>query len=313
MSHEVETMTYTNEVPWHGLGVSRPQGWANVIDMLKDAGLNWKVEKRPMVDSEDHREIPGHFQLRRSSDKRVLDVCGGRYIPTQNADVFKFFDGFVRAGKAKMETAGSLFGGRMVWALARLGSTFKLKGKDEVRGYLLIGSPHQQGKSLIAKVVATRVVCNNTYTAALHEGGSVFRMNHRNEFDEDQMDRAKEVLGIARDQFGDFEDQAIKLQKKKMKREDVIRVFAPIFQPRMDVADLIKDFEEHASPRMELLLDVYERAPGAEPGTAWGAFNAVTYFADHLASRTPDRRLGHAWMGKTAGQKDKVLDALLTY
>jgi hypothetical protein len=55
----------------------------------------------------------------------------------------------------------------------------------------------------------------------------------------------------------------------------------------------------------------YDKAPGAEPGNGWGVLNAVTYYADHIASRTADKRLANSWMGKTGNQKQQVLKALL--
>ena len=45
MAHQVETMAYAGEVPWHGLGVK-------VIDdltpeqMMQKAGVDWSVEKQ---------------------------------------------------------------------------------------------------------------------------------------------------------------------------------------------------------------------------------------------------------------------------
>ena len=46
MAHEVETMAYANQVPWHGLGVPvRDDMTPN--EMLEAASLNWTVSKRP--------------------------------------------------------------------------------------------------------------------------------------------------------------------------------------------------------------------------------------------------------------------------
>ena len=48
MSHEVETMAYANEVPWHGLGVQVSDN-LTPAQMLEAAGLDWKVEKKALV------------------------------------------------------------------------------------------------------------------------------------------------------------------------------------------------------------------------------------------------------------------------
>src|SRR5215471_7249341 len=127
MSAEVETMAYRGEVPWHGMGVpvenSMPVG-----QMLKKAGLTWTVSKKPLYFPMDVGEgektkmriVPDEFALIRDSDQTVLDTVGSNFKPVQNHEVFDFFKRFVQAGDMEMETAGSLKGGRFIWALARI-------------------------------------------------------------------------------------------------------------------------------------------------------------------------------------------------
>ena len=47
MSHNVETMAYTNQVPWHGLGEALKNA-PTVEGMLKAAKIDWTVSKRPL-------------------------------------------------------------------------------------------------------------------------------------------------------------------------------------------------------------------------------------------------------------------------
>jgi phage/plasmid-like protein (TIGR03299 family) len=311
MSHQVETMAYTNEVPWHGLGFRVDQA-PTVKGMLKAAKINWTVEKAPLTCGDD--DVEGFYGLRRSSDGKVLDVVGSRYTPIQNEESFEFFTEFVEAGKATMETAGSLRGGRMVWGLANLNESFTLKGGDTVKGYLLVATPHEQGKSLVMKFTPVRVVCNNTITLALRRdlrgGTSEYRVHHRKVFDAAALEHAKTALGIARDQMAQFEQNARALKAKSMRREDTIEVLAGIFQPDAKVKELVSD-ESTLAPRMRDIMGALTNAPGADPDTAWGVLNAVTYWADHMASRTNDKRLSNAWFGRTALQKQEVLEVLL--
>lgn len=322
MSHEIESMAYTNEVPWHGLGhyVGDAVG---VDEMIKLAKLDWEVHKRPMKyarginsDGDEYNcdfsgNVPRHFSLTRDSDGACLDVVGTAYKPTQNREAFEFFSEFVEAGDAFMETAGSLRGGRTVWGLANLRDGFTLPGKDEVRGYLLVASPHEAGKSLIAKVTTVRVVCNNTLTLALRGGGNVFRFAHRRRFDDAAIDEAKRTLGIARDQLHEFEETAVTLKGIPMTERETIQVLAQVYAPEKDLGALLDDFVGSAPPKLARIMDINKSAPGADPDTAWGVLNAVTYFCDHVASRGVDKRIQNAWFGKTAKQKEDVLELLL--
>ena len=318
MAHEVETMAYTNEVPWHGLGfsvdpekVSGPEG---VEYMLEAAKLNWLVDTEPLFRASG--EKISQRALVRKSDDRYLGVVGTAYMPVQNHQAFSFFNEFVSAGDAKMETAGSLRGGRYVWGLANLGQSFKLAGNDLVKGYLLVGSPHEAGKSLIMKFTPIRVVCNNTLTFALNdpssksESGKTLssaKHTHRTEFDAAAIEAAKITMGIAREQMEAFKDQATLLTKKKIDLDDSLKILAPIFAPEYK-GEMI---QEIVPPTLKKLLDINRYAPGAQPGTAWGLLNAATYYLDHSARRNSDTRLTSAWFGHGATQKTKLLKILL--
>lgn len=316
MSHEVETMAYTNEVPWHGLG-NYVGDKVRVKEMIKAAGLDWKVEKRPMILEHTKAPVPGFYALTRDKDGKVLDVVGSKYVPTQNHEAFEFFTDFVEAGDATMETAGSLREGRYVWGLANLGKSFTLPGKDKVEGYLLVACPHEHGKSVIIRVTSVRVVCNNTLSMALGKGqrkrddekfgAQEFRMGHRRAFDGAMIKKAKETLGIARDQIDEFREAAEKLRKISMNEQDAIEFYADLLK----VDEGAESAEEVTRPRIKLLLDINQRAPGAQPDNAWGILNSITYYADHVASRSADKRLTNAFFGKTARMKEAALDMLL--
>ncbi len=312
MSHEVESMAYAGAVPWHGLGTKVDEN-LDIEAMLVQAGLDWEIELLPVMVNK--QIVPGYFGMTRSSDGKVLDVCGKRYKPTQNAQAFEFFREFLDAGEAKLQTAGSLKGGQYVWGLASLDFSFTLEGKDKSEGYVLVGCPHEQGKSLIIKRTMIRVVCHNTLTAALRDKSGSFRFVHRSKFGSSAIRRAKEVLGLAREDMREFERQAKELVEHEIKMSQFVSIVAPIMMPKAtpdQIMDWVKDPDpENFSPRMKDLYKAYTTAPGATPGNAWGVLNAVTYYADHMASRTQDQRLSNAWFGKTARQKQAVLNKLL--
>lgn len=307
-------MAWSNQVPWHGLGVKVDDN-LTPQQMLKAAGLDWEVSLKPMYFSGAH-PVNDHFALVRDSDNRVLDVVGNRYQPVQNTDAFEFFTEFVHAGDAKMDTAGSLHNGQWVWGLASLEEGFKLANGDEVRGYVLLASPHKQGKSLIGKFTPVRVVCNNTLTLALRadrtKRAHEFRMNHRNTFDQAMIRQAKITMGIAREQLDQFEQTAVKLSKKTMATDDVLAVLHPFFQPQAKLSDLTND-PTKINPRFQSVLDAYAMAPGAKlaSGTAWGVLNAVTYYFDHMSGKTTDARLAKSWLGRNGNTKEEILKELI--
>jgi phage/plasmid-like protein (TIGR03299 family) len=347
MPAEVETMAYRMEkkadIPWHGLGVSIDHD-ATPDEMLEVSGLNWTVSKRPLftprvpsiVDGQEFEtmSVPDFFTLVRDSDNKILGPAGKDYVPTQNKQAFDFFKKFTDVGQMRMETAGSLQEGRQVWVLAKVMKSFSLPGGDEVGGYLLLSSPHVWGKSFIIKFVTIRVVCMNTFTMAMNESkfGKGFRMPHIRAFDGDVAEEARISLGIAKELFQDFETTAGKLAKTKVDVDVVVRYVADVFQPELIVDSFGKSFyKQNESKQAELLIDpsspkvdaaqfkrsAYEvlsmvnRQPGADlestRGTLWGAFNAATYYTDHVAGRDRDNALHSAWFGPRSVLKTTAL------
>jgi len=351
MPAEVETMAYRMEsradVPWHGLGNPIDHD-ATPEEMLIASELDWTVSKRPIwtprtpqftadggpIAFGDFLNVPDYFALVRDSDNKILGPSGKDYIPIQNRQAFDFFKKFTDAGQMRMETAGSLQGGKQVWVLAKLSKSFSLPGGDEVGGYLLLSSPHIWGKSFVIKFVTIRVVCMNTFTMAMNEAkyGKGFRMPHIRAFDGEVAKEAAISLGIANELFEGFEATANKLASTKVDTDVVVRYVADIFQPELIVEQFGKSFYKATEAKQaEMLLDptspkvdasqfkrsaydvltAVNRQPGADlessSGTLWGAFNATTYYTDHLAGRDRDNALYAAWFGPKAVTKSQAL------
>jgi len=297
MAHLVETMAYAGEVPWHGLGHKVPSD-LSTDQMMQAAGLDWTVQKIPaFVKIEDESQAIDAAALVRSSDNKILDVVSSDWNPVQNQEAFDFFQDFVNAGDMEMHTAGSLKGGQIVWALAKIKDSFELFGGDQVDSYMLFTNPHVYGQSLDIRFTPIRVVCNNTLTLSLSQkGGTAFKLSHRREFVADQ---AKQALGIAHAKLDEYKSMASWMGSKRYDNESIKAYFQELFPSQGD-----KD-----SRNAIKALEVLELQPGAKfaEGSWWQAFNAVTYMTDHLMGRSNDARLQSAWFGVNKSLKNKAL------
>ena len=194
MAHEVEIidgvaqMAYAGDKPWHGLGVEVHNDLTPGQIMAK-AGLDWEVEKvNSYIDVDGKKVLTGQQSLVRKSDNKILTNVGGDWNPVQNADAFEFFSEYVLAGDMEMNTAGSLKGGRNVFALAKVKESFDILGSDQVDSYLLFSNPHEYGKAVDVRFTPIRVVCNNTLTMSLNnKSNNVVKVNHRKMFDGDEV------------------------------------------------------------------------------------------------------------------------------
>ena len=81
MAHQVETMAYAGQVPWHGLGVPvsndlTPQ------QMQEKAGLNWKVrELDSFIEIDGEKTLTGLKSLVREDNKKILTNVGENWNP----------------------------------------------------------------------------------------------------------------------------------------------------------------------------------------------------------------------------------------
>jgi phage/plasmid-like protein (TIGR03299 family) len=322
MAHELEiaedgtvSMAYTGELPWHGLGKRVPAD-LSPEQMLKAANLDWTVDRKPLFfsDEQGNKVLTSSTALVRSSDNKVLTVVSDKWNPVQNIEAFEFFNDFVNAGEMEMHTAGSLKGGKVVWALAKIKDSFELFGGDKVEGYLLFSNPHEFGRSIDIRFTPIRVVCNNTITVAINEQVEHFvKVNHRSKFDADAV---KSTLGVAKERLNSYKEQAQFLGSKKFKQETITEYFNRVF-PTLSRNDEYKTLidKEPISRQAKAAFDVLQTQPGARfaEGSWWHAFNTVTFLTDHLLGRSKDTRLTSAWYGTNKIKKDKALDLALEY
>jgi len=309
MAHEIEIidgkaqMAYVGETPWHGLGHKLPEG-VSPAQMMKAAGLDWTVEKRPnFINTQRGAKKTGTFSLVRSTDERVLTQVGPDWNPVQNEQAFNFFHEFCAAGQMDMHTAGSLRDGKYVWALAKVGSDFELFNGDKIEGFLLFSNPHQFGKSIDVKFTPIRVVCQNTLTLSLNTTSeNQVRLTHRGQFDPEMV---KTTLGIASAQMSQYRETAEILGSKQMTDKKFKDFLGKVFGESKR--------SEKLGRTAQLAYDLLETQPGAEfaPGSWWSGLNAATYVMDHMQGRTVDTRLANVWFGLGRGKKIKAVQTAM--
>jgi phage/plasmid-like protein (TIGR03299 family) len=299
MAHEIETIAYANQVPWHGLG-ARIEDSATQEEFLKAAGLDWEVNLHPLVAKvgDELIDVPGRFALIRDKDRKLMTVTGSAWKPLQNRDTLDFMSRYTAAGGAKMETAGSLRGGKVVWGLAKLSHSFEVRPGDRVEGYLLITSPHVVGQAISIRTTTVRVVCANTMAMAERSGSVTYRQNHLTEFDTAS---AHEAVQLAHEDLARCERQARTLDGLKLSMEDAVRkVLVPTFMPEVETdSEVIKNIMnvDVMPKKIAELLHSIENAPGAIADNGWGVLNGITHWVDHVQGRGTESRMYRSWMG----------------
>jgi phage/plasmid-like protein (TIGR03299 family) len=307
MAHEVETMAYAGETPWHGLGVPVHND-LTPDQMLVKAGLDWTVDKIPSFVNINGEQIQtGQQALVRSSDNSILSMVSDDWKPCQNHQAFEFFNDFVMEGDMEMHTAGSLKQGKNVWALAKVKDSFEILGGDKIDSYLLFSNPHEYGRCIDIRFTPIRVVCNNTLTLSLAgKSDLMVRLNHRSAFNPDLV---KQTLGVASKKLGTYKDMAEFLASKTYTTESVVEYLKEVFP------SLTKKDNSIMSRPATQAFEVLETQPGAEFGknSFWQAFNATTYVVDHVLGHSQETRLQSAWYGDNRKRKLVALEKAVEY
>lgn len=275
MSANVETMFYTRETPWHGLGI-RVEEAPGSREALELAGLNWKVFQKPVM-TQDGQMIPGYKANIRDLDRKVLGIVTDRYRVVQNEEAFAFTDQLLGEG-VTYETAGSLQDGRRTWILARLPQHYIISG-DEITPYLVFMNSHDGTGAIKAAMTPIRVVCQNTLNLALSTARRSWSTNHVGAM-EGKLQDARDTLLYADRYMKELGKAIDQLSRTRLSDQKVYEYINTLF-PLMDGAT-----ELQKKNMLRLKEDVrlrYFEAPDLKHigKNAYRFINAVSDFATH--------------------------------
>lgn len=320
MSHEIESMAYAGQTPWHQLGnqLQRNQSieeWANA------AGMNWEILDAPVQYRSESKyggathTFLDNRVLFRSDTKAALSVVSQRYRVVQPREVLEFYRDLTEISGFELETAGVLKGGKKFWALAKTGQETSIKGVDTVKGYLLLATSCDGTLATVATPTTIRVVCNNTLTIALNKEGNSVKVPHSTVFNPQAI---KRQLGIAVSQWDSFMYRMKSLSERKVKSHESMNYFLRVLCDNPSNSNAGAGQPQLANERALRKVQALYAGQGrgatlsSSSGTAWGLLNAVTEFVDHeRRSQSIDHRLDSAWFGHGLTIKQRALDAAL--
>lgn len=323
MAHELTTrengfteMAFVGETPWHGLGQQLTHD-STIEEWQVASGMDWTVDSSPVEYSyfdENGKLISNAFSgqnvLYRSDTKMPLSVVSNRYKAVQPKEVLEFFRDLVDESGFRIHTAGTLRGGKRMWALAETGNFAEVSKGDGIGGFLLLSTSCDRTLATTARFTSIRVVCNNTLSIAINENQSAISFSHIQKWDHELV---KEKLGAKVAQFGAFMEMTKHLRKQKMNifqaKEFLNQLVAPMNQVKKEEHSL-EDNRAYKS-----ILELFDSsAKGIEMAghTKWGMLNAVTeYFDHHKPARNNDARLDATWFGTGEKAKNDALRLLI--
>lgn len=331
--HEIQNndgLVLASKRAWHGLGTV-VQGAPNPFAALRLAKLEWTVEESAAItgvfnpgESSEYRVSTDQSKvLVRSDDHTVLGVVGRNYTPVQNATLAELAYALRDKGSDKgveIETAGSIRGGQRVWMQLRAPSIEIGKG-DETRPYLFIANGHDGGQALTGLFTNVRVVCANTWRAALRSTSDRISFRHTSGINERVEDLARAIAQwhaaiLKGKEVGD------RLAARPVSRQEVQDLWVEVVQ-RLDgkiPASPKNGWEQRSRDRavagLAHMAETFDRESQQFGANLWVAANAATNWIQHqrtaYALRTKGAEAAYqSWNGSTADDTAEAFDAAL--
>ncbi len=164
MAHEIQHEDKFGEVrehgqrAWHGLGVEIPDGLTAVAG-FEQIGLDWRTKLMDLhtiyTDEQGKKrqfKVHSHKLHVREDTMTELAVVGAGYKPIQNTELAEFADHLTTVDRGvTLETAGSLYNGKIIFALVRLSKDINVTDADVLNQYVLIRNSHN-GSSAFQRV-----------------------------------------------------------------------------------------------------------------------------------------------------------------
>lgn len=209
-----------------------------------------------------------------------------------------FTEGWRAAGaKVCYETAGSLKGGRSVWALMRLDEPFLIPGDDSATyPYGLLINSHDGTGACKFLPTTVRVVCWNTMSMAdanAEATGHQVIIRHTGDVTL-KLEEAKKTLTAIRANAKEWEAVATKMASFEIS-DDVVSSFVADFIPMPDGAQgAMRTNREKARMAFDKLYNspFTNSEQMMERPTAYRLFQAATEYLDHIRrSASPDTYL----------------------
>lgn len=314
MADHVESAFFARTPAWHNIGTVVEKEVTS-SDAIVLAGLDWDVGVKTVsaeVDEGLFVDIPDVKAVVRLSDNTPLGVVGNRYAPVQNRNAFSFFDSVVGEGKAIYHAAGSLFGGRKIWILAKLPGEIVVGKGDVTHKYLLLSNTHDGSGTLRMLLTPVRVVCANTLAIALHGArGQGISIRHTNSV-ETRMRAAELSVKAATEFYDAFNEQAMLLASKQYSRDQLNEMLLKLF-PNPENVD--RETTANAIKR-DRVIQLFENGAGHDKiaGSAWAAIQAVSEFAQwemKTNQATQEKSVDSLWFGKVAGLNQLAWDTVM--
>lgn len=312
--------------PWEYSGAVKVENCKTAADVMSAANLDFEVAKCELIakmptnsiaehegfvfNGDNYVKCPNAYATYRTDYNIPLGIVKERYTPVQNIEAFSFFDDCIGKDRAIWQTAGFFGNGERIFVSAKLPNDILVNG-DPVENYLVFTNSHDGSTGVKILFTPIRVVCQNTLNAAIKTSTNFVSFRHTSSV-HDNINIAKEILGICKEKVQFVKEQFNFLANKRISDENAMKLFGDVILTDKEKSDIIAtghNIQQIITRNYDAIYDAnismkkvnalsemnnyyYVGAGQREVlGTAWGVLNAVSGYYSNVDNAEKTKRM----------------------
>lgn len=303
MAHEItstDNVLLVKQAAWHGLGVIVPDA-VTPTEALPLIGAEWGVRQLALSATDPLTgktiELKDRLLNVRDDNFEELGIVSRHYKTFTNREVAEFCESLVEVGNevvpVKVETAGTIRGGKKVWFLLK-GESFNIGLRDEVVPYVLVANGHDGLTSLTVTPTTIRVVCSNTLHMVVAGSDAhaapqtaAISIGHMGDL-QSKVAAARNALAHYKHSLNYTKHQMEKLADTTVGHQELLSFFTELYDNHI-TATLDKTHSDKVSSRRKeragqsflTFMDRFEQEETLAGASWWNAMNAYTGMLQH--------------------------------
>lgn len=278
--------------------------------------FNWEPEEHPVhveVAADTYLYVPGKKAIVHPRTKHVFGIFSegynahgfGEWLITNTANVL---------GELAIGSAGLLKSGAVAWVQAEMPDNVTTVDGVEFRPFFNAFSSLDGSFASTYKLGVTNIVCDNTMRAAQNEDGAQVKIKST-KYSKFQGQKVRDALGMVHavaDDFSAMVHELCSTQFTDRQFEKLVDELAPA--PAEDASKRAVTMAENKREAFWNMWRTDERA-ATWNGTAWGAYQAVNTYGQHVQTvkggvARAERNMLNTLAGKTDAEDARTLELI---
>ncbi len=263
--------------------------------------LNWEVSKRQICvlgADGNFQPVEGKMATVREDNDKVLGIVGDDYEVVANSDLKKLVQPLIDEEVLTVSNMGYLNGGKKVFIQAQIAQDYQVVGED-YRGMITLLNSHDGTTTVSLGTTMVRVICSNTFTAAMKKLNEKFR---HSEGVTERVLNSTAIVDYVDGAMKKYAEYAETLASAPCSPLQFARAVEAIYQKPVD--KLRDNF-------VSQLNNLFYNGKGNEGKTFYDALNSVTEWNDHYSRKSKEARMNYSQFGAGVNTSRRAMSVLL--